>query len=315
MTEQVVVLTGGVGGAKLTLGFYHNLPAHSLTAVVNTGDDFTHYGLRICPDIDTTLYTLAKLANPEQGWGRTNESWQCLQTLASLGGEDWFQLGDKDLALHLLRSEFLRCVGSLSEWTQQTASRMAIAANILPMSDQEIATQLDTDEGRLAFQEYFVKRRCEPQVQAIHYQGADQAQPSTAVIEALSNPELQAVVIAPSNPFLSVAPILAVPGMQDLLRQTTAPVIAVTPVIGDSAVKGPTAKIMRELQLLPSAGTVADYYGDLIDGFVLDHKDQSLQNIIASDEVLCTDTLMLTLADKQRLAAEVLAFARRLSDQ
>jgi LPPG:FO 2-phospho-L-lactate transferase len=311
----VVVLSGGVGGAKLALGFNRILPSAQLTVVVNTGDDFDHYGLRICPDIDTTLYTLADVANKEQGWGRAAETWQCLDTLAELGGDNWFRLGDKDLALHLLRTQRLAEGASLTQCIADIALRMGIAAKVLPMTDNTVATELDTDVGRLAFQDYFVRRQCQPAVTALHYTGAQQARPSAAVLAALSQPNLRAVVIAPSNPYLSIAPILALPGMIEALQQAQAPVIAVSPMIGDAAVKGPTAKIMRELQLSPSALTVADFYSagahQLIDGFVLDQQDQALfaQLPVAG---LCTNTLMITVDDRERVAREVLAFADQL---
>lgn len=311
----VVVLSGGVGGAKLALGFNRILPPEQLTVVVNTGDDFDHYGLRICPDLDTTLYTLADVANKVQGWGRANESWQCLETLAELGGDNWFRLGDKDLALHLLRTQRLAAGASLTQCMGEIAQRMGIAASVLPMSDDVVATELDTDAGRLAFQDYFVRRQCQPAVRALHYTGAEQARPSAAVLAALAKPNLRAVVIAPSNPYLSIAPMLALPEMCAALRQVQAPVIAVSPVIGGVAVKGPTAKIMRELQLSPSALTVADFYAGaghrLLDGFVLDRQDAALSAELPVAG-LCTNTLMISLQDRERLATEVLAFADQL---
>lgn len=312
---SVVVLSGGVGGAKLALGFHRVLPPGQLTVVVNTGDDFNHYGLRICPDIDTTLYTLAEVANKEQGWGRASESWQCLETLAQLGGDNWFRLGDKDLALHLLRTQRLAEGVSLTQCIADIARQMGIAAAVLPMTDHIVATELDTDAGRLAFQDYFVRRQCQPAVSGLHYTGAAQAQPSAAVLAALARPDLRAVVIAPSNPYLSIAPILAVPGMVEALRQVQAPVIAVSPIIGDAAVKGPTAKIMRELQLTPSALTVAEFYAqeghNLIDGYVFDQQDAALAAQIPVAG-LCTQTLMVSVADRERLAAELLVFAHQL---
>lgn len=315
MSGSLVVLSGGVGGAKLALGFNRILPPEQLTVVVNTGDDFDHYGLRICPDLDTALYTLADVSNKEQGWGRANESWQCLDTLAELGGDNWFRLGDKDLALHLLRTQRLAEGVSLTQCIGDIAQRMGIAARVLPMSDDTVATELDTDVGRLAFQDYFVRRQCQPAVTTLHYTGAEQAQPSPAVLAALAQADLRAVVIAPSNPYLSIAPILALPGLCAALRQVQAPVVAVSPMIGDAAVKGPTAKIMRELQLSPSALTVADFYSrsghDLINGFVFDQQDAALSDRMPVT-ALCTDTLMHSLADRERLATEVLAFADQL---
>lgn len=311
----VVVLSGGVGGAKLALGFNRILPPGQLTVVVNTGDDFTHYGLRICPDLDTTLYTLGEVANKEQGWGRAGETWQCLDTLAELGGDTWFRLGDRDLALNLLRTQRLAEGMSLTRCMGDIARQLGIDAQVLPMTDDRVATELDTDAGRLAFQDYFVRRQCQPAVTALHYTGASLARPSAKVLAALARPDLQAVVIAPSNPYLSIAPILALPGMVEALRQVHAPVIAVSPVIGGAAVKGPTAKIMRELQLTPSALTVAHFYGAaghrLINGFVFDQQDADLVEQLPVPHC-CTNTLMLSLADRERLAAEVLTFAAQL---
>lgn len=311
----VVVLSGGVGGAKLALGFNRILPPGQLTVVVNTGDDFTHYGLRICPDLDTTLYTLGDVANKEQGWGRGGETWQCLDTLGELGGDTWFRLGDRDLALHLLRTRRLAEGVSLTRCIGDLARRLGIEAQVLPMTDGIVATELDTDVGRLAFQDYFVRRQCQPAVTALHYTGASHARPSAEVLAALSRPDLQAVVIAPSNPYLSIAPMLALPGMVEALRQVRAPVIAVSPVIADAAVKGPTAKIMRELQLAPSALTVADFYGaaghQLMHGFVFDQQDAALAEQLMVPGY-CTNTLMVTLEDRERLATEVLTFAAQL---
>ncbi|NHO66023.1 2-phospho-L-lactate transferase [Aestuariicella hydrocarbonica] len=307
----VVVLSGGVGGAKLALGLYRILPEQSLSVVVNTGDDFNHYGLRICPDLDTALYTLADLSDKEQGWGRANESWQCLQTLAELGGDNWFRLGDRDLALHLLRTQHLSEGATLTQCIHRLAANMGIGAQILPMSDQVVATELATDQGRLPFQEYFVRRQCQPVVESMHYTGAEVAQPSDEVLSALAQPDLRAIVIAPSNPYLSVAPILSIVGMKAALQRASAPVIAVSPVIGGAAVKGPTAKIMQELNLQPSALTVANFYKDLIDGFVLDTTDESLLSQLPVAG-LSTNTLMTSLPDRERLAEEVLGFADQL---
>lgn len=309
--SPVVVLSGGVGGAKLALGMYRILPKHSLSVVVNTGDDFDHCGLRICPDIDTTLYTLSGLSNQQQGWGRENESWNTLNTLTGLGGETWFQLGDKDLALHLYRTQCLSQGVSLTQCVDSIARNMGIDASILPMSDQVVATELDTSEGRLGFQEYFVKRQCQPAVEALHYSGAESSAPTPAVLDALSRDDLQAIVIAPSNPYLSIAPILAVPGMVEVLRQAKAPVIAVSPVIDGAAVKGPTTKIMRELALQPSALTVESFYRDIIDGFVLDEKDESLLHELETESI-STNTLMISLEDRESLALRVLEFAGQL---
>ncbi len=309
--RRVLLLTGGVGGAKLALGLYRRLAANELVAVVNTGDDFDHLGLRICPDIDTTLYTLAGLADTGRGWGRANESWNCLDTLAELGGEDWFRLGDRDLALHLLRTQALRKGATLSQVTADVARGMCIAADIVPMSNQQVATELRTNEGQLAFQDYFVRRQCEPAVEAIRFRGAEHAEPDPGVVSLMKSSELRAVIIAPSNPWLSIDPILAVPGMRTLLQNTDAPVIAVSPIIGGSAVKGPTAKIMRELGLQPSTISVLEHYRDFLSGYIFDREDSQLRAEIPIPCV-CTQTLMQSLEDREKLAETVLHFADSL---
>lgn len=314
MSRPVVVLSGGIGGAKLALGLNRILPPGKLTVVVNTGDDFDHLGLRICPDIDTTLYTLSGLANRKLGWGRGDESWSCMAVLEQLGGESWFRLGDKDLALHLMRTQVLANGSSLSDFTTTIARQLGIDARVLPATNDPVATVVETEEGTLAFQEYFVRRQCRPRVTALHYRGAEQAVPAPGVLEALHNLDVAAVVIAPSNPYLSIAPILAIPGMREALKQCPAPVIAVTPVINGEAVKGPTTKIMSELELRPSAETIAEYYCDLIDGFVLDSRDTAIVNKIPVT-VHVTDTLMVSLEDRERLAQDVLAFASSLRSQ
>ena len=242
---SVVVLTGGVGGAKLVLGLCHAIDPAEVVAIVNTGDDFTHLGLRISPDIDTLLYTLSGKANSVQGWGREGESWGFMTALRELGGSDWFLLGDGDLALHVLRTAALAAGGTLSETTAAFARSWGLQATILPMTDDPVATQVETDEGPLAFQRYFVARRCEPRVSEIRFLGAPTARPAPGVLAAIAAAE--AILIAPSNPFLSVDPVLAVPGLRQALRDARAPVIAVSPIVGGKAVKGPTAKLMAEL--------------------------------------------------------------------
>jgi len=306
--KRVVALSGGVGGAKLSLGLYRLLPARTLTLIVNSGDDFEHLGLRICPDVDTTLYTLANLANTELGWGRRDETWTFLQSLASLGGESWFRLGDGDLALHVYRTQRLRQGEPLSTIITDVAGQWNIHAQVVPMSDDLVQTRLSTDEGELGFQDYFVRRRCEPAVRALEFRGAAEARASAAALTALHDPAVEAIIICPSNPYLSIDPILAVPELRAALRQAKAPVIAVSPLVGGAAVKGPTAKIMGELGVPLSAASIAAHYADTIDGFVLDSRDRAAAQDIAA-AVLTTDTLMLTLADRERLARETLEFA------
>jgi LPPG:FO 2-phospho-L-lactate transferase len=308
---KILALSGGIGGAKLALGLYRVLSAGELTLVVNSGDDFEHLGLTICPDLDTTLYTLAGLANPELGWGRRDETWTFMKTLESLGGESWFRLGDGDLALHVERTRRLKAGETLSAVIAAVAARLGIQATILPMSDDPVRTRVATDAGELAFQDYFVRLRCAPQVRALRFAGAAAAAVAPGALAALAAPQLEAIILCPSNPYLSVDPILAVPGMRAALRSSGAPVIAVTPLVGGEAIKGPTAKIMRELGLAPSPLTIAHHYAGLIDGFVLDARDSALAPQFALP-VHVTDTVMVALTDRERLAREALSFAARL---
>ncbi len=308
---RVVALSGGVGGAKLALGLYRVLPPDTLTVIVNTGDDFEHLGLHICPDLDTTLYTLAGLAHPELGWGRRDETWTFMQTLEALGGETWFRLGDADLALHVERTQRLKGGATLSVIMADLARRLGIEATIVPVSDEPIRTQLATSEGELAFQDYFVRRRCAPRVRGVAYPGAAAARLAPPARAALECAALEAIILCPSNPYLSVGPLLAVPQLLAAVRAARVPVVAVTPLIGGEAVKGPTAKIMRELGIPPTPRAVARHYAAWIDGFVLDRADAAQADAFEVP-VHVTDTLMRSLADRERLAREVLGFAATL---
>jgi LPPG:FO 2-phospho-L-lactate transferase len=288
------------------------LPAGALHIIVNTGDDFEHLGLAISPDVDTTLYTLAGLANMELGWGRQDETWSFMRVLETLGGPTWFRLGDGDLALHVERTRRLAAGETLTEIVADIARRLGIAARVMPMSDDPVRTMVRTAAaGELGFQEYFVRERCAPAIAALRYAGAAAARISSAAAASLHDPALQAIVIAPSNPYLSIDPVLAVPGMRSALRARGAPVIAVTPLIGDSAVKGPTAKIMRELGVTPSPLAVLEHYAGLVDGFVLDERDAALAKDIAVPVRVC-DTLMRSLADRERVAHCTLELAQAL---
>ncbi len=305
---MIIALSGGVGGAKLALGLSRVLPPEDLLVVVNTGDDFEHLGLSISPDIDTVTYTLAGLANRELGWGRHDETWSFMETMEQLGGETWFRLGDRDVALHVERTKRLRRGETLSAVTADLARRLGIRQRILPMSDDPIRTRLLTQDGWLDFQEYFVHRRCEPIVSQLEFHGAATARPHPDFMAALADPRLQAVVICPSNPFISVEPILAIPGVRQAMVDCAAPVIAVSPIIAGRAVKGPTAKMMTELGLDPSAGTVAHRYRDLLDGYVIDHADMS--EVVSIDaRVMLAQTLMTTMEDREALARTVLEAA------
>ncbi|NOG72548.1 2-phospho-L-lactate transferase [Roseicella sp. DB1501] len=305
---MIVALSGGIGGAKLALGLSHVLPPEELLVVANTGDDFEHLGLAISPDIDTLTYTLAGLDNPDLGWGRRDESWACMETLGALGGPSWFRLGDRDLALHLLRTERLRAGEMLSAVTDDIRRRLGIGARILPMSDDPVRTRIGTAEGWLDFQDWFVGRRAGPAVQAIDFLGAAAARPQPAVLAALAA-RPRAVVICPSNPFISIEPILAVPGMREAIQASGAPVIAVSPIIAGQAVKGPTAKIFAELGTPPTAAAVAARYGALLSGFVMEEGDEAAG---IAPRVFRAATLMRSLEDKVALARAVLAAAETL---
>jgi len=308
---HIVALCGGIGGAKLVLGLSRVLAPEQLTVVVNTGDDFEHLGLHISPDLDTVLYTLGGMADPERGWGRAGETWNFMQALAGLDGENWFHLGDRDLAIHATRTSFLREGGTLSAFTAQAARKLGISVQTVPMSDDAVRTIVQTEEGDLPFQHYFVRRRCEPVVKAIRFEGARSASPAPGVLELLANPAVHAIVICPSNPYLSIDPILSVPGIRDALAKSKAPVIAVSPIIGGQAVKGPTVKIMRELGVSVTTETIVAHYRGLIDALVIDRADTG-DATCAGLPVLVTRTMMKSLAGRERLARAVLDFAEDL---
>ena len=300
--RRIVALAGGVGGAKLAHGLAQILSPEDLTIIVNTGDDFEHYGLYICPDLDTVCYTLAGLANPETGWGRVNETWNVIQNAKSLGGPGWFKLGDQDLGTHLERTRRMKEGQCLSEITRDFCKAWGVPQTILPMSDSPVRTIVETDEGELAFQEYFVHRRCEPRVTGFRFDGADQAEPAAGTREAIESAD--AVVICPSNPWVSIDPILKI------LPKIGKPVVAVSPIIGGETVKGPAAKMYSELGIEPSALAVARHYRDLLQGFVMDQVDKQLEGEIMRLRIktAVTNTLMKSHDDRVRLAQEVLGF-------
>ncbi len=307
----VLALCGGVGGAKLALGLYRHLGPGRLGVVVNTGDDFEHLGLHVSPDLDTVLYTLSGRDNPETGWGRGGETWSFMSVLETLGGETWFGLGDGDLALHVERTRRLRAGESLSRVCDDFAGRFGIHARILPMSDDPVRTAVHTPGGRLAFQHYFVREACRPTVTGIAFAGAADARPNPEALRALADPGLEAVVICPSNPYLSIDPMLALPGLRAALAASAAPVVAVSPVVGGRAVKGPTAKIMRELGQPPTATAIARHYRGLIDGLVLDHADAGDADGLGLPAAV-TGSVMNSLEDRVALARAVLDVAARL---
>lgn len=306
---RVVCLAGGVGGAKLADGLARVLLPENLTVIVNTGDDFRHLGLTVCPDLDTVMYTLSRVANPETGWGRAGETWRGIDEVSRLGGPDWFRLGDLDLATHLSRSHWLEEGQTLTAVTQRLCAGFGIGATILPMTDQPAPTLIETGDGDvLPFQIWFVRERWQPPVRRVIL--PDDARATNAAVRALETADV--VVFAPSNPFVSIDPILNVYPLRATIEDAARAVVAVSPLIGGRAVKGPAAKMMAEMNLPPTAAAVAGYYGYLIDGFVYDEQDRGM----TAEEglaLLCTDTLMQTAADRERLAREVLGFAAELA--
>ena len=303
---KIVALAGGVGGAKLAHGLAQILSPEELTIIVNTGDDFEHYGLYISPDLDTVCYTLAGLANPETGWGRVNETWNVIQNTSRLGGPSWFNLGDQDLGTHLERTRRLREGQTLSQITKDFCQAWGVESTVLPMSDQPVRTIVETDEGELAFQEYFVHRRCEPRVKSFRFDGVEIAEPASGAREAIRAAE--AIILCPSNPWVSIDPILKV-----LARASTAlqrKVVAISPIIGGQTVKGPAAKMYSELGIKPSAFAVANHYRDLVTHFVLDQIDAQLDESVRglNMQTLVTNTLMKSLDNRKQLAGDVLNF-------
>ncbi len=309
--KKIVALCGGVGGAKLALGLERISQPGTTTIVVNVGDDFEHLGLRICPDIDTVLYTLGNLSDLERGWGRAEESWNFIENVKRLGGDDWFRLGDKDLALHVTRTQHLHRGGSLSDFVARAAKLLDIRSNIVPATDEVISTMIDTDQGVLPFQEYFVKLRCVPRIKSIQFEGAASAVAAPGVLSALSDPALHAIIICPSNPYLSVDPILAIPALTAALRNSSAPVIAISPIVGGAAIKGPTAKIMTELSFAPSQRSIAAHYQGLIDALVVDVSDESEARGL-SVQTFVVPTVMTTIEQKIQLARDVIDAAASL---
>ena len=310
VARTVLALSGGIGGAKLALGLSHIVAPEDLMIVANTGDDFEHLGLTISPDIDTLMYTLAGINNPETGWGRRDETWRFMEALAELGGDTWFRLGDTDLATNIERTRRLLAGDTLAVITADFCRALGVRPRVQPMSNDRVRTRVKTADGWLDFQDYFVRRQCGPVAEGFAFDGASDAKALPEFITALKQP-LRAVVICPSNPFISIDPILALPGVQDALVACAAPVIAVSPIIGGQAVKGPTAKMMRELGLAVTPTTVAERYAPFLDGYVVDNVDGGMR--FPGTTVHATKTLMQTLDDRRNLAAEVLALADRLA--
>lgn len=299
---RLTALAGGVGAAKLLSGLVAALPPKDLTVIVNTGDDFRWMGLYICPDLDTVTYTLAGLANPTMGWGVRDDTFHSLERLRQIGCETWFKLGDRDLATHIYRTHHLQAGNTLTDVTLTLCRQNGITAKILPMTDSPVPTLVHTDEGTLEFQDYFVRKKCSPTVRGFSFQGIEAASPAPGVLEAIRDAD--AVVLCPSNPYVSIGPILAVPGIRTVLRQTPAPILAVTPIVAGEALKGPTADIMHQLGDEVSAVGIAKLYRDFLDIFVLDQRDVILKEQIAAlgIEVRCTETIMIDMASRVALA-------------
>ncbi|MFQ5894667.1 MAG: 2-phospho-L-lactate transferase [Nitrospinota bacterium] len=310
--RKVAALAGGVGGAKLALGLADALPPGALSVVVNTADDFERHGLRICPDLDTVLYNLADLAHPEQGWGIAGDTFEALAMLGRYGEPTWFKLGDRDLATHIQRTRLLREGRTLTEVMASLARCLGVESRVLPMCEEEVATRVETPEGELEFQEYFVARGARAEVGAVRYAGVERARPTPEVRQALENAE--AILFCPSNPILSLGPILAVPGMAELVRRAPGPKVAVSPIVGGKALRGPAAELMGQLGYEPSALGVAGLLLPHLQGFVLDREDERLAGEVSGLglSVLVADTVMRAREDKSRLARRVLAFAQEL---
>ncbi len=309
---NVLALAGGVGGAKLAAGLYHSLPPQSLTVLGNTADDFSLWGLYISPDLDTVMYTLAGLANTVTGWGLSGDTWVTLEAIRRLGGEGWFALGDQDIATHIRRTELLSQGATLTEVTAQLCAALGIQARLLPMTNNDVHTEVDTPAGRLPFQEYFVRRQHRDDVLGIHFTGIDEATVPDTVTTAITTADV--IFFCPSNPLVSIGPILAVPGLREQLRQARVPRIAVSPLIGGAALKGPADKMMHDLGFEATTLGVARLYTDLLDGLVLDTVDAALAPAIRDlgMQVLVTDTIMHDVADRKRLAEEMLKWSDEL---
>jgi LPPG:FO 2-phospho-L-lactate transferase len=306
MDLKVVTFTGGVGGAKLADGLAQVLPPESLSVVVNTGDDFKHFGLKISPDLDTVLYTLAGISNPDTGWGRIDETWQFMETIKQLGGPTWFNLGDRDLAIHAERTRRLESGESLSAITADMCAALGVRVQVLPMTDYPVHTIVETQDGELEFQRYFVEFKAEPVVQRFRFDGSEKAEPAPGVIEVIKSANL--VIFCPSNPWVSLDPILSIAGIQQALQEKA--ILGVSPIIGGKAIKGPAATMFEQLGIQPSAAAVAEHFQNQLRYFVIDRLDEDLQETIEDMgiEVLVTNTLMLNRHDRQRLAREIVDF-------
>lgn len=308
---MIVALTGGTGGAKLVEGLAALIDPSELTVVCNTGDDCVFHGLHVSPDIDTVLYTLAGLGDSEQGWGIRGDTFLALEQLRRLGNEAWFRLGDKDLATHITRTQLLREGRTLSEVTDRIRTALGVSSRILPMSDDRVETRVETSAGEISFQEFFVRERWMPEVLAVRFAGAEESRPAPGVVESIH--EAEAIILCPSNPITSIGPILAVPGIRAALERAGSPVLGVSPIIGGAAISGPAHKLMRACGRPASSLSVAQLYRGFLARFFIAAEDREIAAEIRQlgIETRCGDIRMGSLADKKRLAAEVLAWARK----
>lgn len=314
-----LALSGGVGGAKLAAGLADVLDPQHLAIVCNTGDDFEHLGLPICPDLDTVMYTLGGRSNTAQGWGLADESWRVIGALGELGGDTWFRLGDLDIATHLYRLSRQRAGASLTTITDELCQRYGVRHAVWPMADAPVRTMVQVSrgplKGELPFQHYFVRERCQPPVSGFRFAGIEAASPQRRMLDLIDGGRVDAIVICPSNPFVSVDPILGLPGLRARLKSAGVPIVAVSPIVGGRALKGPAAKMMEELGMPVTARAVAEYYGDLLDGFVIDTADAADAGAIEKlgPRVCVTPSVMNGLPERRALATAVLEFARSLA--
>ncbi len=315
MSSKVLAICGGIGGAKLALGLAQILSPNELTILVNTGDDFEHLGFHISPDLDTVMYTLAGVNNKDLGWGLEGESWNILSALEKLGGETWFRLGDKDIATHIHRTNLLKSGQTLTDATHALATKLGVQHPLLPMSDNPVRTIVATADGEMAFQHYFVREHCSPTVTGFRFDGITQASVNEEATRLLTDPELKGIIICPSNPFVSIDPIISLPGFRAALKACGAPIVAVSPIVGGMAIKGPTAKMMHELSIPSTPMAVIDHYNGLLDGFVFDITDECLESDLNTYRLplLKTNTVMHSLEDKISLAQEVINFLDKVT--
>ena len=313
MQSKVLVLCGGVGGGKLAYGLSKIMSPEDIVFLVNTGDDFIHFDLNISPDLDTVMYTLAGLNDPKKGWGLRDETWKNLESLKEYGVDTWFKLGDKDLATHIRRTQLLKDGKKLSDVTRSLSQSLGVQHIILPMSEKPIQTIVKTDQGELAFQEYFVKYQCTPKVKEISNVGCETAEVPIYLKELINKNKFSGVIICPSNPYLSVDPILSINEIKTFLLETDIPILAVSPIIANDSIKGPTSKIMREMNIDPSVESIAQHYSGLIDVLVIDHKDTSCQPVTDSMTYVTDSIYMSNSEEKISLATNCLEQLKKLA--